>query len=43
MHSHSPVSGLSSGVVFTVRVTWLGGFTAAASVKVKPTVMEQLQ
>lgn len=47
LHSHSPVAGMSSGVVFSVLRTRLAGLCAglgsAASVKVKPAVMEQLQ
>lgn len=43
LHSHSPVSGVSSGVVFAVLLTRLAGLGSAAPVKVKPAVMEQLQ
>lgn len=43
LHSHPPVSGVSSGVVFAVPLTRLAGLRSAAPVEVKPPVMEQLQ
>lgn len=46
-HSHSPVAGLGSGVVWATLLTWLTGLPAglgsAGSVKVKTADMEQLR
>lgn len=43
MHNHSPVSGFSNGVVFMATLLWLAGLCSAVSIKVKQSVMEQLQ